>query len=81
MNDAEQYGINKIIFSNQNKNFKEDDIRSSSFHKRSKSSATDFCDMKSEISDGRRIDLDGDVDSLNYFQNKGITIVLLLLFS
>jgi len=42
-----------------NKNFKEDDVRRCSY------SYKDLSDIRSEISDGRRIDLDEDTD--NYF--------------
>jgi hypothetical protein len=48
------------------KNFKEDEFRNSLITKNS-----DFCDMRSEISDGKRIDLDEDEENLFKYSNSG----------
>ena len=49
------------------KKFKEDDNRNSFITKNS-----DFSDMRSEISDGKRIDLDEDEENLFKYSNNGI---------
>ena len=60
--------ISNAICSNKNstKNFKEDEYKNSFVSKNS-----DFCDIKSEISDGRRIDLDEDTENFFGFSNNG----------
>lgn len=50
----------------KNKNFKEDDLRNSIGHRFSK----DFSDIRSEISEGRRIDLDEDGENYFEYHNK-----------
>jgi hypothetical protein len=52
------------------KNFKEDEQRNPIINKMRE----DLNDMKSEISDGRRIDLDEDVENYVYYHNKGKNI-------
>lgn len=64
--NAENF-INAISYSkNTIKNFKEDENRNSLLSKN-----LDLCDIKSEISDGQRIDLDEDTENFFGFSNNG----------
>ncbi len=49
------------------KNFREDDLRNSFINKTN----LEFCDIKSEISEGRRIDLDEDDENYFDYNNNG----------
>lgn len=59
---------------NSNKNFKEDDLRNSVSHRISR----DFSDIKSEISEGRRFDLDEDADNYFNYNHKGKRMIKII---
>ncbi len=64
---------NFAVYSCTAKNFKEDEHRNSLINKFKE----DMNDIKSEISDGRRIDLDEDVENYVDYHNKGKKINIL----
>ena len=60
----------------KNKNFKEDDEgRQFPWHRKSINSLSEFSDKKSEISEGRRIDLDSDSESQFDYNSKSIILI------
>ena len=65
------------FFSTNNKNFKEDE--KSNCQKPYKMSGTDLFDIKSEISEGKRIDLDEDTNVVNnsYLLTKSKIIIII----